>query len=67
MLGETNDNTLNFPEISGSEKVVLLIVGALVIFIGVYPQSLLDISSASSKALIEFVNNRIAGINPYIH
>lgn len=67
MLGETNDSTLNFPEIAGSEKVVLFIVGALVIFIGVYPQPLLDISNASSKALIEFVNNRIAGINPYIH
>ncbi|MEJ6981668.1 NADH-quinone oxidoreductase subunit M [Pedobacter sp. P351] len=67
MLGGTNDNTINFAEIDGTEKVVLFIVCALVIFIGVYPQPLLDISDASVKTLIEFVNNRIAGINPYIH
>ena len=67
MLGETNDSTASFAEICGTEKFVLFTVCALVIFIGVYPQPLLDISDSSSRALIEFVNNRIQGINPYIH
>lgn len=67
MLGETNTSTLNFADIHGSEKVVLVIVCALIIFIGVYPQPLLDISNASTKTLIEFVNDRVQGINPYIH
>ena len=67
MLGTTNDSTAAFSDISGVEKLVLFITCALVIFIGVYPQPLLAISDASSKALIEFVNNRMAGINPYIH
>lgn len=67
MLGQTNEATLTFTEIHGSEKVVLVIVCALVLFIGVYPQPLLDISNASTKSLIDFVNNRIAGVNPYIH
>jgi NADH-quinone oxidoreductase subunit M len=67
MLGATNDATALFADIRGSEKLVLLIVCILVIFIGVYPQPLLDISNASSKSLINFVNSRIQGINPYIH
>lgn len=67
MLGETNTSTFGFADIHGSEKVVLIIVCSLVIFIGVYPQPLLDISGASTKALIEFVNDRIQGVNPYIH
>ncbi|MFD2161897.1 NuoM family protein [Paradesertivirga mongoliensis] len=67
MLGETNELTAAFAEIGGTEKFVLYTVCALVILIGVYPQPLLDISDASSRALVEFVNNRIQGINPYIH
>jgi NADH-quinone oxidoreductase subunit M len=67
MLGETNELTATFSEICGTEKLVLFTVCALVIFIGVYPQPLLDISDSSSKALIQFVNDRIQGINPYIH
>jgi NADH-quinone oxidoreductase subunit M len=58
---------LNFPEIDGTEKLVLGIVCSLVIFIGVYPQPLLDISDASTKALIELVKNRMQGLNPMIH
>lgn len=67
MLGQTNDSTVTFPEICGTEKFILFTVCALVIFIGVYPQPLLDISDSSSRALIQFVNDRIQGINPYIH
>ena len=67
MLGETNDSTFSFAEIDGTEKLVLGIVCALVIVIGVYPQPLLNISDASTKALIELVNNRIQGLNPTIH
>jgi NADH-quinone oxidoreductase subunit M len=67
MLGPVNDITLKFTDIKGTEKITLGVVCILILFIGVYPQPLLDISDASTKALIEFVNNRINGINPYIH
>jgi NADH-quinone oxidoreductase subunit M len=67
MLGPATDITLRFTDIHGSEKIVLVIICALVIFIGVYPEPLLHISDASSRSLIQFVNDRIQGINPYIH
>jgi NADH-quinone oxidoreductase subunit M len=67
MLGPSGDSALRFTDIDGTEKTILVIVCALIIFIGVYPQPLLQISDASSRALIQFVNDRITGINPYIH
>jgi NADH-quinone oxidoreductase subunit M len=67
MLGPSNEATSQFADIDGTEKLVLIIVCTLVIAIGIFPQPLLDISDSSSKALLNFVNNRIQGFNPYIH
>lgn len=60
MLGVTNDRTLHFPEIAGSEKVVLLIICFLVLAIGVYPKPILHISEAAVTNLIEQVNSKIS-------
>ncbi|WP_448701735.1 NuoM family protein [Mucilaginibacter sp. AW1-3] len=56
MQGQTNSLTATFTDIDGSEKVVLLIICVLIIFIGVYPKPILHLSEASVKALIEQVN-----------
>lgn len=67
MLGEKNELTAEFADIDATEKTILIVVCAIIIFIGVYPQPLLHLSDASSRALIQFVNDRIQGVNPYIH
>jgi len=47
MQGETNELTVNFTDIHGSETVVLVIICALIIGIGVYPQAILHLSENS--------------------
>ena len=56
MLGETNERTSMFSDLDGTEKSVLLVICALVIVIGVYPQPILHISEAAVSNLIEQVN-----------
>jgi NADH-quinone oxidoreductase subunit M len=58
MHGETNALTATFTDISGSEKVVLCVICALIIVIGVYPQCIMHISEASVHNLIEQVNHK---------
>jgi len=53
MQGETNALTAIFADISGSEKLVLGIICALIIVIGVYPQPILHISDAAVKQLVD--------------
>jgi NADH-quinone oxidoreductase subunit M len=59
MQGEGNALTASFTDVSGSEKVVLITICALVIIIGVYPQPLLHLSEASVNSLIEQVNQKL--------
>lgn len=56
MLGEVNELTANFPEIKGSERLVLAIIVILVIAIGIYPQPLLNLSEAAVTELINQVS-----------
>lgn len=58
MLGVTNENTLAFKDIDGTEKTVLFIICALVIAIGVYPQPILHISESAVNNLVELVNQK---------
>ena len=59
MLGGVNTNTAGFSDIDGTEKFVLLIISALIILIGIYPQPILNISEAAVINLIEQVNQKI--------
>jgi len=59
MQGEVNSLTASFADVSGSEKVVLITICALIILIGVYPQPLQHISEASVTNLIEQVNQKL--------
>lgn len=52
MLGETNELTARFTNLSGSDKAVLIIVCAAIIALGVYPQPLTDLAEPAVKTLL---------------
>jgi NADH-quinone oxidoreductase subunit M len=64
MQGETNTLTALFTDISGSEKVVLGIICALIIIIGVYPQPIIHISDAAVKELVHNVTFKFYQAKP---
>jgi len=59
MLGQVNASTSAFADLDGTEKSVLLIISVLIIFIGVYPQPILNISEAAVINLLDQVNQKI--------
>jgi NADH-quinone oxidoreductase subunit M len=59
MQGETNALTVTFTDITASEKIVLGIICALIIFLGVYPQAVLHLSEAAVTNLVTTVNEKI--------
>ncbi len=59
MLGNSNEQTAVFADLDVTEKIVLLIVGAFVVVIGVYPQPILHISEAAVSNLVDQVNQKI--------
>ncbi len=52
MLGEKNINLDAFGSLAGSDKVVLLIICAVIIAFGVYPKPLNDLAEPAVKALL---------------
>ncbi len=63
MLGKTNELTLSFTDIKGSEKIVLYTICILIIAMGVYPKPILNLSAAAVQQLIEQVNQKITALN----
>lgn len=63
MLGKTNDLTIGFTDISGTEKVVLYTICTLIIALGVYPKPILQLSEASVQHLIEQVTQKLTSVN----
>jgi NADH-quinone oxidoreductase subunit M len=61
MQGPTNDLTLTFTDISGSEKLTMVIICALIIIIGIYPQPILHLSDAAVTQLVNSINQKISG------
>ncbi len=59
MLGEANEHTALFRDLDRTEQTVLIIISALVILIGVYPQPILHISEAAVTNLLDQVNQKI--------
>ncbi|MDH5828601.1 complex I subunit 4 family protein [Sphingobacterium faecium] len=55
MLGTTSERTENFSDIAGVELYTLVIISALIIYLGIFPNSLLHISSASVSILATFL------------
>jgi len=62
MQGPTNDVTIAFGDITGSEKLVMVIICTLIIIIGIYPQPILHLSEASVTDLINHVNQKVSGL-----
>ena len=60
MQGETNALTAVFADISGSEKLTLGIICALIIVIGIYPQPLLHLSEAAVTNLVNEVGSKFS-------
>jgi NADH-quinone oxidoreductase subunit M len=58
MQGETNALTVTFTDISGTEKLALGIICALIIVIGIYPQPILHISDAAVTKLVQMINSK---------
>lgn len=63
MLGDSTELTTGFRDIDGTEKLILVVVCALILFIGVYPHAILHISEASVKSLVETVEGRMHQIS----
>jgi NADH-quinone oxidoreductase subunit M len=57
MLGSTNDLTIGFSDIKGTEKIVLYSICILVIVMGVYPKPILQLSEASVQHLLQQINH----------
>jgi NADH-quinone oxidoreductase subunit M len=62
MLGKTNELTIGFTDINGTEKWTLYIICALVIALGVYPKPILQLSEASVQHLLEQVNQKLISV-----
>jgi NADH-quinone oxidoreductase subunit M len=62
MLGKTNDLTITFTDITGSEKITLYTICVLVIAIGVYPKPILHLSEAAVQQLLEHVNQQLISV-----
>jgi NADH-quinone oxidoreductase subunit M len=62
MLGKTNDLTIGFKDIDGTEKLTLYIICALVIALGVYPKPILGLSEASVQHVLEQVNQKLISV-----
>lgn len=60
MQGPTNDLTLQFTDVTGTDKLLLVIISALVIVIGVYPQPILHLSDAGVRDFIHMMNEKLS-------
>jgi len=60
MQGQLNELTSSFKDIKDAEVVFFIIICTLIIFIGVYPKSILHISEEAVNGLINQVNNKLA-------
>jgi NADH-quinone oxidoreductase subunit M len=55
MLGERRDSNITFGSISGTDKIVLVIVCSAIIAFGVYPKPLNDLAEEGTKALLQIM------------
>lgn len=62
MLGKTNDLTIGFKDIQGTEQITLYIICALIIVVGVYPKPILHLSEAAVQQLLEQVNQKLISV-----
>jgi NADH-quinone oxidoreductase subunit M len=59
MQGETNALTATFTDISGSEQIAMVILCALILFIGIYPQPIMHISEAAADKMMIIIQSKL--------
>jgi len=62
MQGETNALTSTFVDVTGSEKLTLIIICILIIGIGVYPQPILHLSEAAVDKLLLTISTKAMNV-----
>ena len=62
MLGKTNELTIGFTDIRGTEQLVLMIICVLIIVLGVYPKPVLHLSEASVQQLLQQFNQKLTSV-----
>lgn len=62
MLGETNELTLRFIDIKGTERIVLFSICTLIVVLGIYPKPILQLSEPAVQQLLEQVNHKLTGL-----
>jgi len=55
MLGETTDKTMQFEDVKGGELIVLSLISLLILYIGIFPNFLLNLSAGSVEVLSTFL------------
>jgi NADH-quinone oxidoreductase subunit M len=55
MLGETTEKTVQFEDVKGTELIVLTVVSVLILYIGIFPNFLLNLSAGSVEVLSTFL------------
>lgn len=60
MLGDTNSATSEFQDLVLSEKMVLIPIILLILFIGIYPAPFLNVTEPAVKALVEIASKSSA-------
>jgi NADH-quinone oxidoreductase subunit M len=55
MLGETTERTIQFEDVKGTELIVLTVVSVLILYIGIFPNFLLNLSAGSVEVLSTFL------------
>ncbi|MFT4733866.1 MAG: NADH-quinone oxidoreductase subunit M [Algoriphagus sp.] len=56
MFGEKQDSGRTIKDVTGSESFVLLVISALVLIMGVFPNFILKISEPASEQLLEYLS-----------
>lgn len=56
MFGSANDLTGNFKDVAGREFLILLLLAVLVLFLGVYPQPIFDLTQPAIEQIMKQVS-----------
>ncbi|MDG1098370.1 MAG: NADH-quinone oxidoreductase subunit M, partial [Bacteroidia bacterium] len=63
MLGKPNGETFHFPDLQKSEWPALILLSAMVIGMGVYPQWIVELTEASSENILKIIKETVEGVS----
>ena len=59
ILGEVNGHTEDFAPLQWNETLTLVCIAGMVLFIGIYPQPILDLTGPAIKNIVDTLTNQI--------